>query len=218
MESNFIESLRASVDAQWIEIKRGAFWCRVMERPVTLGFYRDLMLQMWHYSRHNAMNQAVATFVPAPEALLKFVYRHASEELGHERMVVHDLKSVGIYDETDLNRPPLPATEALIGYLYYVALRYGAVARLGYNFWAERSHDHVKELLAKISDDLNLARQNVTFFSKHAETDWAHATQVEQALERFATSARDQALARQVATTSLFLTGQLLNQAASLHR
>lgn len=60
-----------------------------MERPVTLGFYRDLMPQMWHY---------------------KFVYRHASEELGHERMVVHDLKSVGICDETDLNRPPLPAT------------------------------------------------------------------------------------------------------------
>lgn len=82
----------------------------MMERPVTLGFYRDLMPPMWHHSRHNAMNQAVATFVTAPEALLKFVYRHASEELGHERMVVHDLKSVGICDETDLNRPPLPAT------------------------------------------------------------------------------------------------------------
>ncbi|MBU7575064.1 MAG: iron-containing redox enzyme family protein [Hydrogenophaga sp.] len=217
MGSTFIENMRTSVDAQWGEIKQGVFWCRVMERPVTLGFYRDLMLQMWHHSRHNAMNQAVATFVPAPEALLKFFYRQAAEELGHERMVVHDLKSIGIYDETDLNRPPLPATEALIGYLYYVGLRYGAVARLGYSFWAERSHDHVKELIAKISDDLNLAHQDVTFFSKHAQADLMQAFQVEQALERFAISSREQELARQVATTSLFLTGQLLNQAAVRH-
>ena len=51
-------------------------------------------------------------------------------------MVIHDLKSIGAYDESDLAKAPLPATEALVGYLYYVALRYGAVARLGYSFWA----------------------------------------------------------------------------------
>src|SRR5687768_18477655 len=100
-----------------------------MDRPVTRGLYQDLMLQVYHYSRHNSMNQAVAAFVPAPEGLLKFVYRHAAEELGHERMVVHDLKSIGLFEESDLRRAPLPATEALIGYLYYVALRYGPIPR-----------------------------------------------------------------------------------------
>jgi hypothetical protein len=58
----------------------------------------------------------------------------------------------------------------------------------------------------------------VTLFRKQVEADLAHAPRVEQALERFATSARDQALALQVATTGLFLTGQLLKQAAGLHR
>jgi hypothetical protein len=104
LSNEFIPSLRAAVDAQWAEIRKGAFWRQVMEQPVTPELYRDLMLQVWHYSRHNSMNQAVTAFVPAPEGLLKFVYRHAAEELGHERMVVHDLRSIDLFDEAC--RPP----------------------------------------------------------------------------------------------------------------
>ena len=217
MENTFVETLRASVDAQWADIKQGAFWRRVMERPVTRELYRDLMLQVWHYSQHNSMNQAVAAFVPAPEGLLKFVYRHAAEELGHERMVVHDLKSMDLFDERDLDLPPLPATEALIAYLYYVALRYGPVARLGYSFWAEGAHHHIGELLSKIGQDLGLTSKNMTFFGAHAEADVAHMQQVEEALERFAVGAKDQELVTRVTKTSLYLTGQLLDQAARRH-
>ena len=55
---------------------------------------------------------------------------------------------------------PLPATEALVGYLYYVALRYGAVARLGYSFWAEGVYGHIAAPFIKmtgISSELNIA-------------------------------------------------------------
>ena len=74
MANSFVHSLRESVDAQWGEIKRGEFWRLVMARPATKQLYRDMMLQVYHYSRHNSVNQAVAAFVPAPEGLLKFVY------------------------------------------------------------------------------------------------------------------------------------------------
>jgi hypothetical protein len=215
--NRFVRTLREQVDAQWAEIKRGPFWRRVMERPVTRPFYRDLMLQVYHYSRHNSMNQAVAAFVPAPEGLLKFVYRHAAEELGHERMVTHDLRSIGLLEEGDLQRPPVPATEALIGYLYYVSLRYGPVARLGYSFWAEGAHSHIGEPLAKICQDLQLTSKNVTFFGAHAEADVHHIQQVEDALERYATRPEDQELVTRVATTTLSLTGQLLEQVAQRH-
>lgn len=218
MTASFVGALRSDVEAQWAEIKRGPFWRMVMERPVTRPFYRDLMLQVYHYSRHNSMNQAVAAFVPAPEGLLKFVYRHAGEELGHERMVTHDLRSIGLLDEADLGRPPLPATEALIGYLYYVGLRYGPLPRLGYSFWAEGAHSHIGELLAKICKDLQLTSKNVTFFGAHAEADVDHIRQVEDALERFAVTPQDQELVRRVATTTLSLTGQLLEQVALRHR
>lgn len=218
MSSHFIRNLQASVEAQWAEIKQGAAWRRLMEQPVTGDLYRDLMLQVWHCSRHNSMNQAVTAFVPAPEGLLKYVYRQAAEELGHERRVVHDLKSVGLFDDIHLERAPLPATEALIGYLYAAAMRYGAVARLGYSFWAEDAHRHLGELITKIGADLGLDRKDMTFFGMHAEADLVHMLQVEEALESFATCAQLQELVRRVAMTSLFLTGQLLEQVVRLHR
>lgn len=208
----FIRQLRAVVDDEWKRIKSGEFWQRVMREPVTPDLYRDLMLQVFHYSRHNSINQAVAAFVPAPEGLLKFVYRHAAEELGHEHMVTHDLRGAGLLRVGDTDRPPLPATEALIGYLYYVSLRYGAVARLGYSFWAEGAHAHIQELLMKAARDLKLAHKDMTFFGSHALADEEHIRQVEDAIERFATSERDQELVRRVALTTLSLTGQLMEQ------
>jgi hypothetical protein len=213
----FTDGLRAAVDAEWERIKRGGFWDRVMREPVSRSLYRDLMMQVYHYSRHNSMNQAVAAFVPAPEGLLKFVYQHAGEELGHERMVIHDLKSIGLFDEADLTQPPLPATEALIGYLYYVSLRYGAVARLGYSFWAESIYVHIQEPFRKICADLGLERKNVTFFGSHAQADESHSQQVEDALVRYAVTTQEQALVTRVALTTLSLTGQLLEQVARRH-
>lgn len=215
---DFSAALRATVEGEWARIKEGEFWQRVMRAPVTPSLWRDLMLQVYHYSKHNSMNQAVAAFVPAPEALLKFVYRHAAEELGHEKMVTHDLRSIALLDEEDLSAPPLPATEAMIGYLYYVALRYGPVARLGYSFWAEGAHAHIQEPLAKICADLKLTSKNVTFFGAHAEADEAHIQQVEDAVARFAVTSQDQELVTRVCTTTLSLTGQLLEQVARKNR
>jgi len=218
MSREFIKSLREAVDNEWANIKQGEFWRRVMTEPVSTALYRDLMLQVYHYSRHNSMNQAVTAFVPAPEGLLKFVYRHAAEELGHEKMVTHDLKSIGQFDEADLEQAPLPATEALIGYLYYVSLRYGAIARLGYSFWAEGVYGHIRDPFTKISKDLGLTSKNVTFFGSHALADEAHIQQVEEAIEKYALTPEQQASVERVARTTLSLTGQLLDQVARKNR
>ena len=213
----FVQQLRESVDAEWARLKKGTFWKRVMSAPVTPELWRDMLLQVYHYSKHNSMNQAVAAFVPAPEGLLKFVYRHAAEELGHERMVTHDLKSIGLLREADLTAAPLPATEALIGYLYYVGLRYGPVARLGYSFWAEGAHAHIGEPLRKICADLQLTSKNITFFGAHAEADKAHIQQVEDAISKYAVSSADRELVTRVCVTTLSLTGQLFEQVAQKH-
>jgi len=215
--SSFVHSLRHAVDAQWGDIKRGEFWRLVQQRPVRKELYRDMMREVFHYSRHNSINQAVAAFVPAPEGLLKFVYRHAAEELGHEKMVIHDLKSIGMWSDEDAEASPLPATEALIGYLYYVGLRYGPVARLGYSFWAEGAHSHIQEVLVKVCKDLQFTSRNITFFGAHAEADQEHIQQVEEAIARYAVTPQDQALVQRVATTTLSLTGQLLDQVARRH-
>ncbi|MFL9934173.1 iron-containing redox enzyme family protein [Paraburkholderia sp. RL18-103-BIB-C] len=217
MQNNFVHSLRETVNQHWAQIKTGRFWHHVMNNKVSRDFYHDLMVEVHHYTKHNSMNQAVAAFVSAPEGLLKFAYHHAAEEIGHERMVVHDLESVGLLNRDALARAPLPATEALIGYLYFVALKYGPVARLGYSFWAESVYEHIGEPLAKVKSDLSLADKNMSFFVAHAVIDKKHSAQVEDCLERYAQTPADQALVRSTAETTLFLTGQMLEQVALRH-
>lgn len=218
MENNFVGSLRQTVNQEWQLIKAGQFWQTILNKPVSRALYRDLMIEIHHYTRHNSMNQAVAAFVDAPEGLLRFVYGHAADELGHERMVTHDLASIGLLDQADLQRPPLPATEALIAYLYFVAIKYGPIARLGYSFWAESVYEHIDEILQKIKIDLSLTDKNLSFFVAHAKIDKKHIDQVEGCIGRYATSESDQALVKKVAKTTLFLTAQMLEQVAQLHQ
>jgi thiaminase len=217
MQNDFIQSLRETVNQHWAQIKGGRFWHHVMNKEVTKAFYHDLMVEIHHYTKHNSMNQAVTAFVAAPEGLLKFAYHHAAEEIGHERMVTHDLESIGLLDRAALARAPLPATEALIGYLYFVALKYGPVARLGYSFWAESVYEHIGEALGKIRHDLSLNDKNMTFFVAHSTIDKKHIVQVEECIARYATTPADQALVRSTAETTLFLTGQMLEQVAQRH-
>jgi thiaminase len=217
MQNDFIQSLGETVDQHWAQIKRGQFWNYVMSNTVSREFYHDLMVEIHHYTRHNSMNQAVTAFVNAPEGLLKFAYHHAADELGHERMVIHDLESIGLLDRNALARPPLPATEALIGYLYFVALRYGPIARLGYSFWAESVYGHIGEVLGKVRHDLSLGDKNMTFFVAHSTIDKKHIAQVEECIDRYAKTPADQALVRTTAETTLFLTGQMLEQVAQRH-
>ncbi|EEA00175.1 putative transcriptional activator, TenA family [Burkholderia sp. H160] len=217
MQNEFINSLRQTVNQHWEQIRGGRFWNRVMERPVTRELYRDLMIEIHHYTKHNSMNQAVTAFVNAPEGLLRFAYHHAAEELGHERMAAHDLESVGLLDRAELGRPPLPATEALIGYLYFVALKYGPIARLGYSFWAESVYENIGDALGKFRSDLSLSDKNMSFFVAHSTIDKKHIVQVEECIARYATTSADQALVRSTAETTLFLTGQMLEQVAQRH-
>jgi thiaminase len=217
MKNSFINSLQKKVNQDWDSIKKGPFWEIVFAKPISKDFYYDLMIEIYHYTRHNSMNQAVTAFVDAPEGLLKFVYRHASEELGHERMVTHDLESIQLLNHTDLKRQPLPATEALIAYLYFVALKYGPIARLGYSFWAENVYEHIDDVLTKIKNDLSLTDKNLSFFVAHAKIDAKHIDEVEKCIEKYVKTPQEQALVEQVAKTTLFLTGEMLKQVAQLH-
>ena len=209
---SFIGSLHNVVNDEWGKIKQGKFWTYVLEHPVTKEFYHDLLVEIYHYTSHNARNQAIAAFVPGPEGLHKFAYHHAYEEHGHEKMVIHDLDSIGMLDQNVLEKMPLPATEALVGYLYAVSMRYGAKARLGYSFWAENVYCHINEILQKTRSDLNLTDKNMSFFVAHAKIDDMHSKEVEECILKYVDTNVEKNLLTQVTKTTLFLTGAMLDQ------
>jgi len=214
--SDFKERLENSISREWQHIRKGAFWNKIMSEPVAPELYKLMLEQIYHYTRHNSVNQAAAAYSTAPEnrRLLRFVYKHALEELGHEQMVVHDLKSVNLYDEGFETNNPLPATQGLISYLYKTALDKGAVARLGYSYWAESCYGHIDPLLKKFASDLGLTEHNMHFFVAHSEIDTKHFEEVDDAISFCEPTEKEQEEIINVAVTTLSLTGLILEQVA----
>jgi hypothetical protein len=207
--------LDASIAEQWTRAKASAAWRGIVSAGWSRELYRVTMLQLFHYTRHNSINQALAALRAEPEQveLLRFVYAHAKEELGHEKLILHDLKSIGLWRDGDALEPPLPATDALINYLYGVALREGAVARLGYSYWAEAVYGEIAPLLLAAQTSLSLTERQMTFFAAHSRIDVQHAQQVRAAIARSVTTAEQADAVHRVATTTLWLTLELFAQA-----
>ncbi|WP_439886114.1 iron-containing redox enzyme family protein [Pseudomonas sp. MBLB4123] len=214
--SDFIDELKDVCDAEWAKIKAGRFFRLVQDSELQRELYIRAMVEVFHYTKNNAINQAAATFGEDHKrvGLLRFAMKHALEELGHENMVVNDLASIGV-DPSVFERKPLPATEALNGYLFSLAIRGGVIPRLGYSFWAEDSYEHLAPLLDVCKNQLGLSDKQLTFFIAHSVIDAKHAEDVNNAIIRWVESDEDKEAVKQVARTTLFLTGQILESVAN---
>jgi hypothetical protein len=211
------EQLDLMIERRWSEAANSDLWRHVAAHGFDPELYRTLMVQVFHYTRFNSVNQAFCAVRTTPEerALLRFVYRHADEELGHEQMVVHDLRAIQLIDrDEDLATfPRLPATDALIGYLAGVAMTEGAVARLGYSYWAEDVYRHLAPLLGAAVRSLGLTERQMTFFTAHSSIDAGHSAEVRRVIAKAAATPAQQNAVYRVADTTLWLTMQLMEQA-----
>ncbi len=207
-----LKDLDAAVTKGWERIHRGRYFRHVKEHGFSKALMQATLVELYHYTRHNSLNQAVAALRADPNhtSLLKFVYEHAREELGHEKMLVHDLKALQLFDPSLLGRSPLPATQALIGYLYHVALQQGPLARLGYSYWAENSYDHIGEMLNAARAQMGVKDAQLSFFVAHSNIDAKHSQEVREAIREHVREEGDQTAVVEAARTSLYLTGQIL--------
>lgn len=216
--STFIEELNDICNSEWAKIKRNRFYSMVLEGNEVLQrkLYIRAMVEIYHYTKNNAINQAAACFSEDHKkvGLLRFAMKHALEEVGHENMALSDLLAMG--ESEDLfSGQPLPATAALNGYLDSVAIRGGVIPRLGYSFWAEDSYEHLAPLLDVCKNKLELSDNQLTFFIAHAVIDEKHAEDVNRAIDRWVVTEEEKESVRQVARTTLFLTGQILESVAN---
>src|SRR5687767_8282796 len=110
------DRLDRTVRAGWESLlARSRFVQAVRGGRLTRSMYAAYLVETYHYTRHNARNQAMVGMRTALEPqYLKFCFTHASEEVGHELMALHDLRSLGVDIEEGALGSPLPRTEALI--------------------------------------------------------------------------------------------------------
>src|SRR5687767_10726007 len=144
------------------------------------------LIEVYHFTRHNPVNQAIVirncldSGIELKKRLhyMKFCLNHALEELGHEYMAFHDLKSFGLeIEESDLPKP-LPETQAFIAYLYSAASSGNPLQRLGYSYWAENCYKVFEPLAQVAISRMGLEPKNLSFFIQHGKIDESHAAEV----------------------------------------
>jgi len=204
-----LDLLKNQLKNCWIDfVENGEFPKAIRAKKVDPNLYALYMYETYHYTYHNARNQALVG-VRAKGVnpnYVKFCFEHAEEETGHELMALHDVRSMG-YDVSENNiKAPLPQTEVLVAYLYWISAFGNPLQRLGYSFWAESVYEHIDSLLGKIKSDLNLQNSQMTFFVAHSSIDEDHAAEVQKVMLANLKTEKDWEDVEQVMLTSLDLT------------
>src|SRR5690349_189535 len=93
----FFKKLEDKAGSLWQEILNTSKLVKAIEEGViTKALYAIYMIETYHYTSHNAHNQAlVGTRPDCTSVYAKFCYQHAADEVGHEKMALHDVSSLG---------------------------------------------------------------------------------------------------------------------------
>ncbi len=214
-----IQEFQQEKNRLWAEVlEKNKLLQRVRSGNFNKEIYGRYLVETYHYTKHNSINQAHVALRPeAPTVYAKFCLHHAEEEHGHELMALHDIESMGLLPnfESEL-REPLNSTQTLIGYLYWISKSGNVFQRLGYSFWAEDSYSYIREVLAHLQKDLSLSNSQMTFFRAHALIDKGHAEEVESIITRFVHTPEDIRAFKNVMKTSLHLTAAMMDEVAEV--
>ena len=215
---NKIEELQALIRSEWKQalseprIANFVDTAAANDRRI-IAIY---LIQVYHYAFHTARNQALvgANLDNTHTQYMQFCFEHALEETGHELMALHDLASIGIKFEGRETIPePLPSTELLIAYLYYVATQGNPVQRLGYSYWSETSYSFIRAFMEMLTQSMDLKKSQMTFFFSHSHIDDKHAKDVANILEKVCTTEADWKAVMKVAKITLGLTRNMFHEA-----
>lgn len=67
----------------------------IREGSVSRALYAIYMIETYHYTAHNARNQGLVGVRHADNPVYaKFCFEHAAQEVGHEKMALHDVMSL----------------------------------------------------------------------------------------------------------------------------
>lgn len=207
-----LAAMKAALDRRWKAIfAENVFVHRAARGEISRSLYALYMHETYHYTRHNARNQALVGVMGAGDdaQYQKFCFEHAAEEAGHEHMALHDMRSLDRSVELEL-APPLRETTVLIAYLYWVSVQGNPVQRLGYSYWAESCYEYILPMVGQVQKQLGLSEAQMTFFISHAKIDVEHAEEVRAMLARTCRTPEDWATATEVMETSLDLTAGMM--------
>ncbi|WP_085713078.1 MULTISPECIES: iron-containing redox enzyme family protein [unclassified Pseudomonas] len=200
------------IEKSWADILENSRLVKaIREGEVSRVLYAIYMIETFHYTAHNARNQGLVGVRHADNPVYaKFCFEHAAQEVGHEKMALHDVMSLGLKHDVFDIPSALPETEVLIAYLYWISFTGNPLQRLGYSYWAENAYQFITPLINRLSESLELKPAQLTFFVAHSDIDIEHFNEIKLMLQRTCKRQDDWDAIAIVMETSLRLTGNML--------
>lgn len=173
------------------------------------------LCEVYNTVKHSPITQAlVVSQLTAPSTTslryMRYCLTHALEEVGHEQMALHDLRSLGLEITNESMPPPTLATEAFTGYVYRLATTGNPLQRLGYSYWAENCYAYFAPIAMAIVQNMRLEARNITFFVQHGEIDEKHAHEVKKIMAEVVACPADKAAILQALRGTIRLQGAML--------
>lgn len=202
-----LDRLLAVTTAGLWDTERNAF-ARILDGTAPRGLYAYYLVQTYHYIRWTkatlskagrclAQDVARGRGGPLHVALAARFERHASEEDGHERWALNDLRSIGMDAEVLGPIPACRAVRAFNAYSDFAAQSAFPTAILGEAFVLESLSS---DLAGTAAENLRARSgipgidDGVTFLVGHAHADESHVEELRVVLSRIDDAAEQEAI------------------------
>jgi pyrroloquinoline quinone (PQQ) biosynthesis protein C len=140
--------------------------------------YAAYLCDVFHYARHSSavIGAAACRLIHAQPALSEYLFRHASEELGHDDWARSDLLVLGWVEERILGSAPSDACLKMMALEYFYAAHDNPVGLFGWMYTLEcLGGDVAGPIAAAIDKCLDLGGNGIYFLKGHGDADAHHS-------------------------------------------
>ncbi len=180
------ERLKQEFAAVSAEFNQSPAMKRFASGQMGVSHYKEILKQVYFYTRENPQIQALASvhFRGSDRDLVRMFFKHAVSEIGHDKMALSDLASLGEDPAPIPNGNPLPATRALTAFVFYEIQFGNPIAYLGYLYFLEFLPTGSGGIYMRMLENLGVPLSAMSFLQEHVSVDVQHNKLMERYAER----------------------------------
>lgn len=190
----------------------------VLSGDLVRWIYTRFLVQSYFHVREapSVYAMAGARILPRDEPVRAWLLRHAVEEYGHDMWIRNDLSALGVDAHSRLAAAPAAPTQALVGWMHYVAGSANPLGILSDSFVIEGlSQRFATELAGNIQLACGLSDSELTYLARHGAADQAHMDDLRALIDANIVREEDYCDLVQCAKVTFYLYGSMLSFVAS---
>lgn len=155
--------------------------------------YHGILLSIFHQVYMGATSLALAGSMVDSKMfeVREYLFHHAEEEMGHWKWILDDLEATGYTGKDPRTLFPKTSTQAYLSYAMFLANKF-PLGRLAMAMVLEGVSAKFGSLYGMdLVKNLNLKKNQVTFFLSHGELDQGHTEDIAQVMKGLPISGND---------------------------